>query len=600
MALELYRKKRDFAVTPEPAGRTAGGKKKKSELAFVIQKHQASHLHYDFRLELDGVLLSWAVPKGPSLDPKERRLAMHVEDHPVEYGSFEGVIPPNQYGSGTVLLWDRGTWTPAEIDPGAAYRKGKLRFRLDGEKLHGNWVLVRASGGKYAAKGNGWFLIKSDDEFARQGDEAHVEAMPLSVASGRSLEEITADRDREWHSDKSVAENTAAATLPSAARTKPATKKTPAAKPRSEASVTNPAPETAATNPPAETAATNRRTETAAKPRSAAGANARGALAARPRSTSTRTKPTPVAPAPESTRDRVAGVTLTHPEKLLFPESKLSKRDLAQYYVAVADWLLPHIEGRPLTLVRCPNGWSKPCFYQKHAHEHAAQGIEEIEIEESQGPAMYMMANSIEAVVGLLQQGVLEMHPWGSRYKNLEHPDILVFDFDPDDGLPWSDVVAAARLLKSLLDQLELTCFLKTTGGKGLHVVVPIRPKNEWDEIKGFAKALVEVMVKSFPARFTSSASKARRDGKIFLDYLRNSRGATAIAPYSVRAKAHAPVALPIAWEEVDTEVRFDHFNVLNVPARLQALGSGKDPWRSFATTRQTVTRAMMKKLGMS
>ena len=153
MALELYRKKRNFSVTPEPAGQASGGTKKKSNLAFVIQKHQASHLHYDFRLELGGVLLSWAVPKGPSLDPKERRLAMHVEDHPVEYGSFEGVIPPNQYGSGTVLLWDRGTWTPEEDDAASAYEKGKLKFTLDGEKLHGGWTLVRASGGKYASRG---------------------------------------------------------------------------------------------------------------------------------------------------------------------------------------------------------------------------------------------------------------------------------------------------------------------------------------------------------------------------------------------------------------------------------------------------------------
>ena len=245
-----------------------------------------------------------------------------------------------------------------------------------------------------------------------------------------------------------------------------------------------------------------------------------------------------------------------------------------------------------------PERVEQALLLQKHAHEHVAQGVKEIEIEEGPGPAMYMMANSIEAVVGLLQMGVLEMHPWGSHYKTLERPDIMVFDFDPDEGLPWSDLVAAVNLLKSLLDKVGLTGFVKTTGGKGLHVVVPIQPQNGWDEIKTFAKAMVDLMVKSFPARFTTSASKAQREGRIFLDYLRNGRGATAIAPYSIRAKANAPVAVPIAWEELATEVRFDHFNVRNVPERVKSLGSSKDPWRLFASTRQSVTAEMMERVG--
>src|SRR5688572_29451073 len=204
MALEVYRQKRNFRITPEPEGRVA--KKKAGRLSFVIQKHAASHLHYDFRLELNGVLLSWAVPKGPSLDPNDKRLAMHVEDHPLEYGEFEGIIPPKQYGAGTVLLWDRGIWVPKE-DPIAGYKKGQLKFDLEGEKLRGGWTLVRSRGGKYGGD-KAWLLIKEDDEFARRPPEALVaDDKPRSVATGRTIDEIAAERDREWHSNRSVADN---------------------------------------------------------------------------------------------------------------------------------------------------------------------------------------------------------------------------------------------------------------------------------------------------------------------------------------------------------------------------------------------------------
>src|SRR5690349_15833159 len=210
MALETYRSKRNFKITPEPKGRAV--KTRAQGLRFVIQKHATSHLHYDFRLELNGVLLSWAVPKGPSLDPRDKRLAMHVEDHPVEYGDFEGVIPPKQYGAGTVLLWDRGTWEPKE-DAEAGYRKGKLKFELHGEKLQGGWVLVRSHGGRYGGE-KSWLLIKEDDEYAKRGADAMiVEEQPDSVLSGRSMQDIAADPDRVWHSDKSVAENVASAAV---------------------------------------------------------------------------------------------------------------------------------------------------------------------------------------------------------------------------------------------------------------------------------------------------------------------------------------------------------------------------------------------------
>src|SRR5437762_1709990 len=220
MALERYRHKRDFGITPEPRGRVAARQAK--ELAYVIQKHAASHLHYDFRLELGGVLLSWAVPKGPSLDPQDKRLAMHVEDHPLEYGGFEGVIPPKQYGVGTVMVWDRGTWIP-QGDPAEAYAKGRLKFQLDGEKLKGGWTLVRTHGSKYGNGKQAWLLIKENDEFARRGVDAHiVDDEPNSVLSGRSLDAIAREREHVWHSNRSVAENVRAGAVSTKKKTRSA------------------------------------------------------------------------------------------------------------------------------------------------------------------------------------------------------------------------------------------------------------------------------------------------------------------------------------------------------------------------------------------
>ncbi|HUP89754.1 MAG TPA: DNA polymerase ligase N-terminal domain-containing protein, partial [Longimicrobiales bacterium] len=220
MGLERYREMRDFKVTPEPRGHVA--RQQSQELSFVIQKHAASHLHYDFRLELNGVLLSWAVPKGPSLDPRDKRLAMHTEDHPIEYGAFEGIIPPRQYGAGTVMVWDRGSWTP-DGDPRAGYAKGHLKFTLDGEKLHGRWSLIRTRSSKYGAKDNAWLLIKENDDHAQS--ESITESKPNSVVTGRSLDEIAHDRENEWHSNRSVKENVAAGALRDTRRAKAAATK---------------------------------------------------------------------------------------------------------------------------------------------------------------------------------------------------------------------------------------------------------------------------------------------------------------------------------------------------------------------------------------
>ena len=287
---------------------------------------------------------------------------------------------------------------------------------------------------------------------------------------------------------------------------------------------------------------------------------------------------------------------LSNPDKVLYPEAGITKRDLAVYYEAIGDWILPHLRNRPLTLVRCPNGWNKQCFYQKHPDAKVAAIIERVTVEESNGATLYMMANSVPAIVALLQMGALELHPFGSSAPKLHCPDRIIFDFDPDDEVSWDTLVEAVHLLKTLLEELGLTPFIKTTGGKGLHVVIPIRPAFGWDEIKPFTRAIAELLEQSFPDRFTATMSKTKRRGKIFIDYLRNGEGATAIAAYSLRAREGAPVATPIAWEELSQEVRRDYFNVKTVPDRLRTMK--KDPWADFFTVRQSVTKAMMKKVG--
>ena len=293
--------------------------------------------------------------------------------------------------------------------------------------------------------------------------------------------------------------------------------------------------------------------------------------------------------------DTVAGIKLSNPDKQLFPEARLGKRDLAQYYEQIGDWILPHLRDRPLALVRCPDGWQRECFFQKHADKSVNAAVTRVEVPEGKGTATYFSANSLPALVALVQWGVVELHPWGSRAPKLDRPDRLIFDFDPDDGVGWKQIVEGVGVLRTLLDDLGLEGFLKTTGGKGLHVVVPIRATLDWADAKGFTKAVADLLVETFPDRFTATLSKARRKGRIFIDYLRNAEGATAIAPYAIRARANAPVSTPIAWKELATDVRFDHFNVRNIPERLGSLR--EDPWASIGATRQTVTRAMFKRV---
>lgn len=542
--LSTYRKKRDFAVTPEPAGRK---RRKTKGFGYLIQKHDASRLHYDFRLEHDGVLLSWAVPKGPSVSPKERRLAVRTEDHPIEYGSFEGVIPEGEYGGGTVMLWDRGTWEPNE-DPRAGLEKGHLVFTLHGERLHGRWHLVRTRP-RAREKNETWLLFKGKDAEARRSEEP-VEVELTSVLSGRSMDAIASDADRSWSSKEGRAK-----------KVKKTTKRT------------------------------------TKKTKSRAGGVADADLSAL------------VGQIPTS-------VSFTNLDKVLFPDG-LTKGALIAYYAIVEPWIMPHLANRPLTLVRCPNGparggahvhqtprrndpgeiaAAKHCFYQKHVKRGLDPAIVAVPIREEDGSTgEYMAVNDRDGLLAVVQLGTLELHTWGCHIDDVERPDSAVIDLDPDEALPWRSVVRAAFEVRAVLDELGLKSWVKLTGGKGIHVCFPIVRRTSWDDFKELTRNVAMTIVAADPKRYTANMSKAQRKGKIFIDYLRNGRGATAIAPYSTRARDGAPVAAPITWEELEAGAHPRDFHLRSMMSRLESQKT--DPWAGFLTTKQSITQAMWRKI---
>jgi bifunctional non-homologous end joining protein LigD len=291
----------------------------------------------------------------------------------------------------------------------------------------------------------------------------------------------------------------------------------------------------------------------------------------------------------------IEGIMLSHPEKILYPEQGITKRDLAEYYAQVAEWMLPHVVNRPLALVRCPAGRGKPCFFQKHPGEAPPKQLRQVDVSTTSKPDYNLTIKNAAGLVELVQMGVLEIHVWGSEARKLEYPNRLIFDLDPDPAVKWAEMIQAAKEIRVVLEELELTTFLKTTGGKGLHIVVPIQPRTEWDEAKAFCKGVADLMVRVAPERYIATMSKAARKGKIFVDYLRNGRGATSVAPFSTRSRVGAPVSMPITWDELSPKLRSDSFTVSNVMARLNKLR--KDPWADIANTKQSVTKAMVKRL---
>jgi bifunctional non-homologous end joining protein LigD len=288
-------------------------------------------------------------------------------------------------------------------------------------------------------------------------------------------------------------------------------------------------------------------------------------------------------------------VRLTHPERLLYPEQGLTKRDLAEFYASISSWILPHIVERPLSLLRCPEGQGKACFFQKHAGNGVPEHLKPVMIEEEKARREYLFIEDERGLIALAQMGVLEIHPWGSRVGRIDEPDRLILDLDPGPGVTWPRVVEAARVIRSLLADLELVSYAKTTGGKGLHVVVPLAPRQSWTALKDFAHVVALELVRRSPREYTATLSKSERGGKIFVDYLRNSRGATAVAAYSTRAREGAPVSTPVTWSELGPGLRSDRYTVANVGKRLDGLK--KDPWDGFFRTRQAIPKALRSKV---
>lgn len=531
--LSEYRARRDFTRTEEPSGKRAvrnGGYPR-----FVVQKHDARRLHYDLRLEIDGVFKSWAVTRGPSLDPAEKRLAVEVEDHPLDYGDFEGTIPKGQYGGGTVMVWDRGFWLPEGDKPARqALRDGEIKLVLAGSKLEGGWVLVRMQRDRTGGRRTNWLLIKHRDAYAQPGDKDALLKQDRSVASGRAMEEIAAGKGKAPR--PFMLDGTAPGEPDAVWHSKP---------------IENPK------------------------------------LGSAPRSR-------PDGP------DTVLGVRLSNPDRVLWPKTKgeaaVTKHDLARYLEAVGPWMIPHLAGRPCSVVRAPDGITGETFYQRHAMKGTPDVVRLVDVSGDRKP--YIRIDSVEGLVGMAQMSALEFHPWNAAPEELEVPGRLVFDLDPGPGVDFAAVVTAASELRARLEKLGLVPFCKTTGGKGLHVTVPLDPKRSrgvgWDEAKTFAHAVCAEMAHDSPDRYLVKMTKSLRRGRIFLDYLRNDRMATAVAPLSPRARPGALVSMPLTWGQVRRGLDPSRFTLRTAPKLI----ARSKPWAGYDKAARPLKDAIRRLVG--
>lgn len=830
-SLALYKKKRNFAVTPEPAD---GGEVGAEALQYVIQKHWASRLHYDLRLELDGTMKSWAVPKGPSLDPADKRMAVQVEDHPISYNSFEGQIPPKQYGAGKVIIWDRGWWVPVG-DAAEGYRKGKLKFELHGHKLQGHWTLVRMHG-KGGEKQTPWLLIKEHDDFERPAAEfSIVEEMPDSVTAlaplappgpagiaradappaklakvplpdtlapqlatlvdkppadtsdwlwelkfdgyrllarvhNRSVRLFTRNGNDWTHRMPQLAQAIAELPLQSGwvdgevvavdahgtpdfqalqnafdtnmakdlvyyvfdlpyadghdLRSMPVVerrerlralvdqvktgrvrfsegfeakpsdlvssachlgfegvigkrKSAPYASRRnadwiklkcshrqefviagftdpqgsrtgigslllgvhgddgalryagnvgtgfSERTLQELATRLTALyttkSPFPEGAATGKKAHWV-KPRLLAEVSFaewtkegrirhsvfHGLRADKPPRAIVQEKPEAMAAiekkqakktaAPKAGTKAKAAVGLpgalriSHPDRVIDPASGITKIELVRYYATVAPLMLEHLKGRPVSLVRAPDGVGGELFFQKHIDRGTMDGVALLDPTLDEGHAPLLEVAKPEGLLSAAQMNVLEFHTWNARKDRIERPDRITFDLDPGEGVPWGDVQEAAQLVQVLLKELHLPAFLKTSGGKGLHVVVPIKRLQGWAAVKGFSQAVVQHLAETIPARFVAKSGPRNRVGKIFVDYLRNGRGATTVSAWSARSREGMGISVPVAWKELGMLTSGAHWTVRTVGERMR---QGNAPWDGYAAAAVSLSGAM-------
>jgi bifunctional non-homologous end joining protein LigD len=814
MGLKKYFAKRDFKKTPEPRGKARSSGKK---LIFVIQKHHARRLHYDFRLEFGGTLKSWAVPKGPSLNPKDKRLAVEVEDHPVDYATFEGDIPKEEYGGGHVIVWDYGYWTPPE-NVNAALKKGHLDFELEGEKLQGKWSLIRLRSDKTGK--NNWLLFKRQDDYART-DYDIVEEEPDSVinsprkeyfkkttpqqvekliaknkkkskkaVSGKKLKAppefvppqlaqlvTSAPNGREWlhemkfdgyrnqcriynghiqmltrsgidwadkygsltkeieklptdnalldgeiiwvddqgHSNfqglqnalseksygrlvyyvfdilhldgedlrdkllyerKEILKNLLSglgnskilysehwttgaqhmieqacklqlegivskdADAPYSSGRDMHWQKTKCSL-RQEFVIGGYAESTkdrpfsgllmgvydkngklryAGKVGTGFTEESLREIEKKLKPletdkspfdirspRSSGIHWVKPKLAAEvefkawtgdgsirqgsfqglrtDKDTKKISKEIPMKPKTKISKDPlVAGIKITHPDRIVYPQTDTKKIEVIHYYEGVHSLMQPFMKDRPLSLLRCQDTTGDTCFFQKHAEGRNLDARSKpVHYKDKEDTAL--LAETKEEMIQLVQAGTIEFHAWGAKFKNITKPDLIVFDLDPETKSLWPVVVETAHTIRAMLKQLDLESFVKVTGGKGLHIHVPIKPLYDWDQIKDFSKSLMVILEQREPKKYTTNMNKARRKGRIFLDYLRNGYGATAVLPYTLRAREYPTIAVPIAWKDLKVSLKPDGFTIDD----LAKIKKRKDPWAGFWDLSQSI-----------
>ncbi len=683
--LQKYNQQRDFEKTPEPEAKKEDSKP--DSPFFVVQQHSASNLHYDFRFSYKKSLKSWALPKGPSLRPSEKRLALRTEDHPIDYAGFEGVIPEGQYGAGEVIVWDRG---PIKIKGKVkkGLKEGQLHFRLKGQKLRGAFDLIRIDGDD-GPEGERWILVKNKDKHAQTDDrrKSVTKAEPESVLSGKKIQEIheetlacekkigefegvrrkkvprklqpslpiSVDRppegkdwihERDWEGRRLLVEKRGGKVSLLSRDREDWTDRFPELveeignlceydfiidgavvvldeNNRSDArllrewlknkgggdlrfcvfDVLHLLKHDLRKTPLRERKkilehwfyerrsqrhfvhASHYSAEDGTECLAQAYRNGwEGIVSKRVDSTY------------EEGRNRswqkTKCVPISHPTRTMDRPSGATKGDIAAYYAMAGQVILPFLAGRPLTLVRCPGGREDSCFFQKHFDSSVPESVDTVEIPEKSGKGTYGVVASVAGLVSLAQWGAVEIHSWGSRADHDDFPRQLVFDLDPGKGVRWTTVLEGARRLREILEHLGLTSFVKTTGGKGLHVCVPLARSADWDGAREFCRRVAMHLQKEDPAKFIAKATKSERRGKVFVDYLRNSRGATVVVPYSLRARPGLPVSVPLDWEELDADLRSDHWNIGNIEDRLPE--NHPDPWVAFTKSRQKLTEKRM------
>lgn len=455
--LNKYNAKRNFDRTSEPIGKIKKNRTRK--LKFVIQHHIARKDHYDLRLEWKGVYVSFAVPKGPSLNPKDKRLAIKVEDHPLTYGKFEGTIPKGEYGGGTVMLWDKGYWIPYK-DNNPDFENGPVKFTLKGKRLNGAWTLI-----KY--KEEHWLLIKEQDKYA---SDIPIANFKTSIKTNRTMEEIEGNKM-------------------------------------------------------------------------------------------------------EKKNTNLEDIKLTSPDKIIFKKEKITKKDIFDYYSLIAKRMMPFLDNRLISTVRCPNGMDSDIFFMKHLNSDSKNIVKKIIKDKENENQDYYYIKNPSGLLEEVQMNSYEFHIWGCKQNSIKKPDILVFDLDPDESLTLEDVRQGVKDLKKILDKFKLKSYLKTSGGKGYHVYIPLQTSS-WKKTEKIATDIAELMVINHPDKYTTNIRKEKRSGKIFIDYLRNQMGSTSVCPYSLRLKKNATISCPIYWKELDT-IAPDGITIKNIKDRLKK----RDPW---------------------